>query len=142
MDKRPMSKHQTIIAPDGSELVVVPRDDYDRLVDAAEELEDVAAFDAALRRRAAGEDAAVPFEVVQRPSDGDNPVRVWREHHGLKAGELAARAGISQPYLSQIEAGRKHGTLKALAAIARALGVDVDDLVVAGDEADATVPPS
>ena len=126
-----MSKHQTIIAPDGSELVVVPRDDYDRLVDAAEELEDVAAFDAAMRRRAAGEDAAVPFELLQRLSDGDNPVRVWREHRGLKVGELAARAGISQPYLSQIEAGKKDGTLKTMAAIARALDVDVDDLVVA-----------
>lgn len=133
MDERSMSKHQTIIAPDGSELVVVPRDDYDRLVDAAEELEDVAAFDAAMRRRAAGEDAAVPFEVVQRLSDGDNPVRVWREHRGLKVGELAARAGISQPYLSQIEAGKKDGTLKTMAAIARALDVDVDDLVVAED---------
>lgn len=133
MDERSMSKHQTIIAPDGSELVVVPRDDYDRLVDAAEELEDVAAFDAAMRRRTAGEDAAVPFEVVQRLSDGDNPVRVWREHRGLKVGELAARAGISQPYLSQIEAGKKDGTLKTMAAIARALDVDVDDLVVPED---------
>lgn len=133
MDERSMSKHQTIIAPDGSELVVVPRDDYDRLVDAADELEDVAAFDAAMRRRAAGEDAAVPFEVVQRLSDGDNPVRVWREHRGLKVGELAARAGISQPYLSQIEAGKKDGTLRTMAAIARALDVDVDDLVVAED---------
>lgn len=128
-----MSKHQTIIAPDGSELVVVPRDDYDRLVDAAEELEDVAAFDTAMRRRAAGEDETVPFEVVQRLSDGDNPVRVWREHRGLKVGALAARAGISQPYLSQIEAGKKDGTLKTMAAIARALDVDVDDLVVAED---------
>ena len=105
-------------------------------------LVDAAAFDAALRQRAAGEDAAVPFEVVQRLSDGDNSVQVWRGHCGLKVGELAARAGIAQPYVSQIEASKKDGVLKTMAAITRALGVDVDDLAVADDETDTTAQPS
>ena len=60
---------------------------------------------------------------------GDNPVRVWREHRGLKTGELAEAAGLSQAYVSQIEAGRREGSIGALKAISKALTVNIDDLV-------------
>jgi transcriptional regulator with XRE-family HTH domain len=42
---------------------------------------------------------------------------------------LAAEAGVSQPFLAQIEAGKRRGTVAILARIARALGVRIDDLV-------------
>ena len=53
---------------------------------------------------------------------------VWREHRGLSARALASRAGISAAYLSQIETGRKSGSFDAMAKLARALGVDMEDL--------------
>lgn len=34
-------------------------------------------------------------------------LRALREAHGIKVGEFAIKLGISQPYLSNIEAGRK-----------------------------------
>jgi transcriptional regulator with XRE-family HTH domain len=40
--------------------------------------------------------------------------------------ELAERAGISKPYLSQIETGKRQGTVETLSAIARSLGVPLD----------------
>ena len=42
-----MGKPQIITASNGEELVVVTKAEYEALVDAAEELEDIAAYDAA-----------------------------------------------------------------------------------------------
>lgn len=43
--------------------------------------------------------------------------------------QVAEKAGISVPYLSQIESGRRKGSTAVLAALARVLGVTLDDLV-------------
>jgi DNA-binding Xre family transcriptional regulator len=72
---------------------------------------------------------AVPVALVDRLSSGESPVRVWREHRGLSLRALAARAALSPALLSEIENGKKEGSIKSLAALARALGVDLDDLV-------------
>lgn len=124
-------KPQTIVAPDGSAMAVLPMHDYDRLVDAAEDRADLATARAAKARLAAGEDEYVPFEIAERILDGENPLRVWREYRGLTVSALAKRAGISRPYLSEIETGRKDGTLRTMAALAAALDVEIDDLVPA-----------
>ncbi len=71
----------------------------------------------------------VPARVVDRLAGGENPVRVWREHRGLALRELARRAGISAAMLSEIEASKKEGSIRTLAALARALGVDSEDLI-------------
>ncbi len=42
---------------------------------------------------------------------------------------LATAAGIGTAYLSEIETGRKDGSLSVLKAIAGALQVDLDDIV-------------
>jgi DNA-binding XRE family transcriptional regulator/PHD/YefM family antitoxin component YafN of YafNO toxin-antitoxin module len=120
---------QIIIAPNGDRLVVMPEADYERLLDAAEMAEDVAAYDEAKRRLAAGEEESVPSAVVARILAGENLVRVWREHRGLTVSALAERAGIAQPYLSQIETGKREGTLQTMKKIADALKLTVDDLI-------------
>jgi DNA-binding Xre family transcriptional regulator len=71
----------------------------------------------------------IPAAVVDRLADGETPVRVWREHRGLSLRALAAKAGISAAMLSEIENGKKEGSVRTLAALARALGLDLDDLV-------------
>jgi DNA-binding XRE family transcriptional regulator len=115
--------------PDGEPThVVLPVAEYEALVSALEEAEDIAAFDAAQAARAAGEEL-VPIELVDRLLAGESPVKVWREHRGMRQNKLAEAAGLKQPYLSQIEAGKREGSLDTMARIARALEVDLDDLV-------------
>jgi DNA-binding XRE family transcriptional regulator len=75
-----------------------------------------------------GEDL-IPAEMVKRLLAGEPPVRVWREHRGLSLRELARRAEVSAPLLSEIERGQKDGSISTLARLARVLGVDLDDLV-------------
>lgn len=74
----------------------------------------------------------VPAAVVRRLAAGEAPLRVWREHRGLGLRALAGLAGISPPMLSEMETGKKEGSLRTLLALARALGVDLDDLVAWG----------
>jgi ribosome-binding protein aMBF1 (putative translation factor) len=122
-------KPPIIETPRGERLAVIPEAEYRHLREAAENLADVRAFDRAKRRLARGEDELIPFEMAERLSKGENSVRVWREHRGLKVSELAARAGIKPAYLSQIESGAREGKVATLSALAKALGVTLDDLV-------------
>ncbi|WP_411032969.1 helix-turn-helix domain-containing protein [Shinella sp. BYT-45] len=115
-------------SPSGDEMVVLSRAEYDTLVEAAEMLADVAAYDRAKARIAAGEDEMIPAEFVYRMMDGESPLRVWREFRNLSAKDLAAQAGISTAYLSEIETGKKEGSISVLKSIAKALGIDLDDL--------------
>jgi ribosome-binding protein aMBF1 (putative translation factor) len=116
---------QTITTPNGETLVVLPLDEYERLIDQA----DIAAADKIKANIAAGRDELVPADVVNRILGGENPVRVWRTHRGIAAAGLAAAAGLSAPYISEIESGKKEGSISAMKKIADALGVDLDDLV-------------
>lgn len=111
----------------GEEYAIVPRTEYEALRKAVDE----DAMDAAiLQRFLEGPDQEViPFELVRRIVNGDHPVRVWREYRGMKATELAAAAGIAASYLSNIETGKKAGSVKAMKQIADALDVTVDELL-------------
>ena len=71
----------------------------------------------------------IPAVVVDRLAEGKAPVRVWREYRGLSLRGLAEKAGISAAMLSEIENGKKEGSVRSLTALARALGIDLDDLV-------------
>ena len=115
------------LAEDG-DTVLLSRADYEALVQRAEDAVDAAQIREAEARVAAGEDEYVPIEVTRRLLAGEAPVRVWREHRGVSARALASRAGVSAAYLSQIETGKKPGSFDAMARLARALDVDMEDL--------------
>jgi ribosome-binding protein aMBF1 (putative translation factor) len=109
--------------------VLVPEAEYVRLVEAREMIEDVAAFDRATRKLKSGAEELVPSAAVKRLLAGDNPIRVWRRHRGLSVKALAEKAGLAQPYISQVETGQRDGTVETLKKIANALGLTLDDLV-------------
>ena len=60
-------------------------------------------------------------------------VQVLRTSHGYSRKELADRAGISYPYLSEIESGKKEPSGRALASLARALGMRQHQLMELAD---------
>ncbi|MGP1276526.1 MAG: helix-turn-helix domain-containing protein [Caulobacterales bacterium] len=116
---------QTITTPTGEKLVVIPLEHYEALIDAA----DVASAEKVAASVLSGEEELVPASVVKELVEGGNPVRVWRRYRGLTARDLASKAGISPAFLSEIETGRKEGSVSALKRLAGALKVDLDDLV-------------
>ena len=111
----------------GEDYAVVPLAEYEALRNSVHE----DAMDAAIMKRVLEDpdQELVPFALVKRIADGEHPVRVWRGYRGLKAGELATAAGIASSYLSDIENGKKPGSVNAMKCIAIALDVTIDDLI-------------
>lgn len=97
----------------------------ERLVDEA----DIARANKIKRDIAAGDDEVVPADIVRRLIAGENKVKVWRSHRGLSGRDLAAAAGVSAPFISEIESGKKDGSVSVMKKIADVLKVDLDDLV-------------
>jgi transcriptional regulator with XRE-family HTH domain len=126
----------TIIERDGHpEYAVLPWAEYQALLAAAAEGGEDATDRAALA--AVDADPAeeyLPAAMVDRLLAGDSPLRLWRRHRGLKIRELAAATKTSESYLSQIETGKRAGSLKAMGAYAAALRVTIDDIAAKGGE--------
>jgi transcriptional regulator with XRE-family HTH domain len=56
-------------------------------------------------------------------------LRRVRLRQGRTLREVAQAAGVSLPYLSEVERGRKEASSEVLAAICRALGINLSDLL-------------
>jgi DNA-binding XRE family transcriptional regulator len=127
-----MNTQVQIIERNGKpEYAVVPIDSYRKLLELAEDAEDIRAADRAMREVESGEDEVVPVEVARRLLSGDeHPLRVWRDYRNMTQESLADKARVGKSYISQIEAGKKPGSVSVLTRIARTLNVDIDDLVV------------
>ena len=123
-----------IILKDGHpEYAVVPMEDYPRMVASLEDLADIEAIDQALREDRFGD--SIPGEIVSAIINGVLPLRAWRLYRKHTLASLAERTGISNSYLSQIENGKKPGTLDIYRRLAAVLGVEPDDLCIrTGDE--------
>ena len=52
-----------------------------------------------------------------------------RHNLKLSQSDLAARCGVTQQFIQQIEKGKKYPSVKVLKRIAKALGVTVDQLL-------------
>ena len=125
-----MKDNIQLIERDGKpEWAVLPYEEYLKLLEQAEMLEDIRDYDDAKAELEKGEDELIPSEVVFAIIDGENPIKVWREYRGLTQQQLAGAARISKPYLSQIETGKRTGTTEILSAIAKALDVSLDEIV-------------
>ena len=121
------SKNDQTLTFSGKDYTVVPREEFEALRDTVDEDE----MDIAVARRVLEDtnEEFVPFELAERIAAGVHPVRVWREYRGMTASNLAMESGIAQSYLSDIETGKKPGSVKALKRIAFALAIAVDDLI-------------
>lgn len=68
-------------------------------------------------------------------------IMALRAERGMGRRELAVAAGLSYPYMSQIETGEKSNpTALRLMAVARALGVGIEDLFKYAERIGANFP--
>ena len=118
---------------DQPDTVTLTRAEYEALIKQLEDAEDLAAMAKIEAREATlGVEAAragyLPIELVERLIAREHPVRVWRTHRGLTREALAVAAGVAPSYLTEIETRKKPGSFEALAKLAAALGVSLDDI--------------
>ena len=104
--------------------------DPQRLAQEIEELEylnDV--LDARLANMETANDERIPGWVVDRCMNGEAPALVWREFRKLTRIEVATAAHLTESAVAEIEGGAVDAGLLPMARLARALRVDLDDLV-------------
>jgi antitoxin component HigA of HigAB toxin-antitoxin module len=118
---------QIIKTPNGDEMVVIPKADYDELVRvadaAAEDAADVAAYDAAMAELSGLH--PVPVEVSRLIMKGTALLKAYRLWRNLNQVELAERAGTSQGHISDIENRRRNITPDLAPRLAAALDIPV-----------------
>lgn len=124
-----ISNPQIITDAHGGKLAVIPLEEYQRMRTWLEELQDGIEATGIKQRIVAGEEEALPAALVERLLGGqESRLKVWREYRGLTIRQLAGQAECSAGYLSEIESGKKDGSLRVMKRIALALRVDLDDL--------------
>lgn len=114
--------------PEG-DVAILPRAEYERLVAlAAEAEEDAGTARLVARGQKEVEEGALllPLDVADALANGENPIRVLRRFRSFSQIELAGMIGITQGYLSDLESGKRKGTLELHQKTARALGVPLD----------------
>ena len=124
-----MSQPQIIRTPNGEELVVPPRAEYEALVERAdhhaEDAADVAIYDARKAELGAG-GVVLPPAVSAPIVRGDSrlkAIRNWRDETQL---QLNFKTGIARGYLSDLGSGRRTGTADTIAKLAQALDVSAE----------------
>ncbi|NJD91375.1 MAG: helix-turn-helix transcriptional regulator [Geobacter sp.] len=118
-----------LIEKDGRpEFAVIPYADYQHFLELLEDEADALVVAEFHEAYSAGREFMVPEVIVRRELAGESPLKLWREQRAMTQEELAKKSGISKPYLSQLETGKRQGTVDTLSAIARSLGVPLDVL--------------
>jgi DNA-binding XRE family transcriptional regulator len=112
----------------GREFAMIPVKDLQRLMEDAEMLADVKAYDAAKARLADGEDELVPLEITERRLRGEPAVRIWREYRKLTQEQLAKKAKVSRALVAAIETKRKAGSVNTWKKLGAVLGVSWEQL--------------
>lgn len=120
-----------ILEVGGRKMAVLPVEDYERLLEIAEDREDIAAATDAERRRSEGMEY-LPASMVNRILDGESALRVWRQYRGLTIAQLAKRAGYGYSMISKIETGTRQGTVAFWNAVASSLKVLPEDIMPSG----------
>ena len=115
-----------VIQKDGKpEWAVLPYESYLNLIEHAEMRQDVRDYDAAKQALQLGEEL-IPSEITFAILDGENPVKVWREHRGLSQQQLAEAGGLNRQRLAEIEFGQLEPTDEEALALAKALSLSKD----------------
>jgi transcriptional regulator with XRE-family HTH domain len=118
--------------PKGDEIVILSRAEYDALTTGRsdEDAADVAHANRILTELAEGSETLLTSEQADELLAAKTPLAFWRKHRGLTQEALSKLVGVAQGFISEIENGSKTGDVQTLAAVARALEISLDDLVI------------
>ena len=127
--EKAMNEPRVIRTPGGEELVLLTRDEYEDLRDAA-----IAAT--RTRELAQGREELVPSEDVKPYLAAPTPLAFWRKKRGIRQIVLANDVGVSQSFLSDVERGKAIGDIVLYAKLAKRLDVAIEDLVPSAEATD------
>src|ERR1700693_4076262 len=112
----------------GKEFALIPVRALQRLMEDAEMLADVRAYDAAKARLEDGKDELIPLEITERRLRGEAALRIWREHRKLTQERLAKKAKVSRALIAAVETKRRTGSVSTWKKLGAALNVGWEQL--------------
>jgi DNA-binding XRE family transcriptional regulator len=112
----------------GKQFAVLPMEQLKKLIDDAEMLADVTAYQAAKARLERDNEELFPLEIDVRRLAGESKLKILREYRGLTQEGLAKASKVSRSMIAAIEAKHKNGGIGTLKKLAGALKVDLDEL--------------
>ncbi len=115
--------------PSGEAIVILPEAEFERLRDLAEEAADASSLAASLARLEAGTEELLSADDLDSLRAAPTPLAFWRGKRGVSAADLAGQAGVSEEQVSAVERGENIGDVRLYRRLARALGVEIEDLV-------------
>jgi ribosome-binding protein aMBF1 (putative translation factor) len=123
-----MGEPQIIRTPNGEEMVVVSRADYEALRAAADEAlddaEDLAIAHSRWEEWNASGRLVTPPDVAQSILEGHHILAAFRTHRGLSIDELARRAGIDPSLIRSIEDRETDGDAETMSRLSDGLAID------------------
>lgn len=103
---------------DGKPYVMIPLHEYHAMSKNGQKSTD---------KKSSSHSSGLPDDLIETLKSSDqHPIRVIRKYQKLTQQDLAAKAEISRPFLTEIETGKKNGSLQAIKQIADALDVSID----------------
>ncbi|QRE73656.1 helix-turn-helix transcriptional regulator [Methylobacterium aquaticum] len=115
--------------PSGEAIVILPEAEFERLRDLAEEAADARSLSSSLARLTAGEEELLSADDLASLRAAPTPLAFWRGKRGVSATDLARQAGVPAEHLGAVERGESIGDVQLYRRLARALGVEIEDLV-------------
>ena len=117
--------------PAGEAIVILPEDDFERLVDRAEDAADSDTIGRSQTALAQNDEELLSEADLDALRHAAAPTAFWRHKRGLSENELAARSGVDLQILAAVERGEDARDIRTYRRLATALGITIDDLVLA-----------
>lgn len=111
----------------GQKIAMLPMEDYQRLIDIAEDKADIQAAVEAERRATKGEEY-IPVAILDSILAGESSLRAWRKYRGMTQKQLAERLSITPVYVSDLELGNCKGPMSIWRKLASALDVSLEEI--------------
>jgi DNA-binding XRE family transcriptional regulator len=116
--------------PNGEDIVILSRQEYDDLIEDKEDIADRAVLLAAMARRDAGGEEYLTSEEVNEFLAAKTPLAFWRKKRGVTQATLAEQVGVSESVLAGLEDGEPVGDIGTLERVAIALNLALEDLTL------------
>ena len=118
------------IEENGERYVLVPESDYQRYVEAIEDLEDIRAADEAKREMAENGWEGIRLEFLRPALEGQmSYLQAFRMDRNMTQQELAEASGIDRTTITRLEVGTRAGTIEQWKKLAEVLHTDIESLL-------------
>ncbi len=116
--------------PSGEAIVILPEAEFERLRDLADDNLDARLISDSAARLASGQEELLSEADLDALRAAPSPLAFWRRRRGETAAALGKACGLAEEDITALETGARTVDMSVYRRLARALGIDAEDLVL------------